>query len=120
MVQVTGSGAAWTLTNKEYDGELEPGMVFPLRWDSARLSLSSGQVHRFIAFYSGTSPKINGLIFNGDLDLCDGDLRRGNNTETRAGDTKHNCKMFGSLEDNFKSDTSALESSAAVDIDTPL
>ena len=113
MVQVTGSGAAWTLTNKEYDGELEPGMVFPLRWDSAGLSLSSGQVHRFIAFYSGTSPKINGLIFNGDL-------RRGNNTETRAGDTKHNCKMFGSLEDNFKSDTSALESSAAVDIDTPL
>ena len=86
MVQVTGSGAAWTLTNKEYDGELVPGTVFPLRWDTAEVQLSSGQVHRFIAFYSGTSPKINGLMFNGDLDLCDAGLRRGNTTETRAGE----------------------------------
>ena len=41
---------------------------------------------RFIAFYSGTSPKINGLMFNGDLDLCDAGLRRGNGTEARAGE----------------------------------
>ena len=41
LVQVTGSGASWTLTNKEYDGELEPGTVFPLRWDSAEVQLSS-------------------------------------------------------------------------------
>ena len=40
MVQVTGSGAAWTLSNKEYDGELEPGTVFPLRWDRAEVSVS--------------------------------------------------------------------------------
>ena len=50
-------------------------------------------VPRFIAFYSGTSPKINGLMFNGDLDLCDAGLRRGNTTEARAGE-----KMFGSSE----------------------
>ena len=75
-------------------------------------------VPRFIAFYSGTSPKINGLMFNGDLDLCDAGLRRGNTTEARAGEAVVRC--LGVRRINFKSDTSVHESGAAVDIDTPL
>ena len=70
---------------------------------------------RFIAFYSGTSPKINGLMFNGDLDLCDAGLRRGNTTETRAGEAVVRC--LGVRRINFKLDTSVHESGAAVDID---
>ena len=53
---------------------------------------------RFIAFYSGTSPKINGLMFNGDLDLCDADLRRGNSTETRAGECEAGAECGDSRE----------------------
>ena len=75
---------------------------------------------RFIAFYSGTSPKINGLMFNGDLDLCDAGLGRGNTTEARAGEGEAD-KMCGVRRIiNFKLDTSVHESGAAVDIDTPL
>ena len=31
LAEVTGSGDSWRLTNKQFDGDLTPGTLFPLR-----------------------------------------------------------------------------------------
>ena len=31
LAEVTGSGDSWRLTNKQFDGDLTPGTMFPLR-----------------------------------------------------------------------------------------
>ena len=71
LAKVSGSGSTWTLSNLDYDGDLEAGTVFPLR---------------FVVYYTGsTSPIIISMYFNND-DICVDDNNNGH-ADTTTNDT---------------------------------
>merc|ERR1711892_880088 len=55
---ISGSGASWTIDNKGFDGELNEGDIFELRFE---------------VYFSGKSPDVIGIIFNND-ELCEGEV----------------------------------------------
>ena len=55
MATSAGSGSHWTLTNKDYDGDLTAGQEFTLR---------------FAIYYSGAAPDLLNIKLNGET-LCD-------------------------------------------------
>ena len=73
LAEVSGSGSTWTLSNLDYDGDLEAGTVFPLR---------------FVIYYSGSSsPVIISMYLNND-DICvDDNNGHADTTTSDAGDT---------------------------------
>jgi len=54
LAEASGSGSSWLLSNKEFDGDLEAGTNFELR---------------FFVYYSGTKPNVLMLDFN-SVDIC--------------------------------------------------
>ena len=55
MATSAGSGSHWTLTNKDYDGDLPAGEDFTLR---------------FAIYFSSSAPDLVNIKFNGES-LCD-------------------------------------------------
>ena len=55
MATSAGSGSHWTLTNKDYDGDLPAGEDFTLR---------------FAIYFSASAPDLVNINFNGES-LCD-------------------------------------------------
>ena len=55
MATSAGSGSHWTLTNKDYDGDLPAGEDFALR---------------FAIYFSASAPDLVNINFNGES-LCD-------------------------------------------------
>ena len=68
MATSAGSGSHWSLTNKDYDGDLPGGEDFTLR---------------FAIYYPATAPDLVMIKFNGES-LCD-DERQAEPARPRSG-----------------------------------
>ena len=69
MATTEGSGSHWTLTNKDYDGDLSNGQEFDLR---------------FAIYYSGAAPDLVNMRLNGES-ICDDERRAEAGSEERSG-----------------------------------
>ena len=68
MATSAGSGSHWTLTNKDYDGDLPAGEDFTLR---------------FAIYFSASAPDLVNIKFNGES-LCD-DAKQSGEGKSPAG-----------------------------------
>ena len=89
LAEVSGSGSTWTLSNLDYDGGLEAGTVFPLR---------------FVVYSTGSaSPIIISMYFNND-DICvDDNNGHADTTTSDAGDTTTKNEVTTSTQSSARS-----------------
>ena len=86
LATVTGSGAMWTLSSRDYDDELEAGTVL--------------EIGIIVHFSNSDSPSIISVNFNGDS-LCDSD--EGSTTSSASGsDCSNNYVIDTQAEDHWQ------------------
>ena len=81
LAEVEGSGDSWRLTNKQFDGDLTPGTLFPLRYITAD-SLNAGiskpplmntiklSLQQIFTFDPNTIRGVDGILILKSMNQC--------------------------------------------------